>query len=215
MNNLSIIGKRFPRGLRTVGSVLCFVENQEIYGEGENADAFFKVVSGVVRTCKFLADGRRQIDAFHVPGDLFGFEVAAGYSLSAEAVCNSTVLSYRRRDLALSTADNPALANQLLLYAMRNVARAQAHSVLLGRATAVEKVAAFLVDWAAYSPDSNVITLAMTRQDIADYLGLTIETVSRTLSRLAREAFIEISAVRQIRLSDRKGLRDLNALDFA
>lgn len=92
---------------------------------------------------------------------------------------------------------------------MRNLARAQAHSVLLGQGTAVEKVAAFIIDWAACSPDTNTFSLPMTRQDIADYLGLTLETVSRTFSRLQREAFIELSTARQIILRDRNGLHDL------
>jgi CRP/FNR family nitrogen fixation transcriptional regulator len=185
--------------------------NRQIYGEGEDASAFFKVVSGVVRVCTFLSDGRRQIDAFHPSGDIFGLEAGKAYNLSAEAVCASTLISYRRSDLARFAANNEALSRQLLFYAMRGLARAPAHSVMLGRKTAVEKVAAFIIDWAAYSPNSNVVTLAMSRQDIADYLGLTIETVSRTFSHLEREAFIEVTTARQITLKDRRGLRDLNS----
>jgi len=208
--NNSLIGIAYRPGLRAAGTVRNITGNRQIYGEGEDADAFFKVVSGVVRVCTFLSDGRRQIDAFHVSGDVFGLETGKAYSLSAEAVCASTVISYRRSDLARFEESNKALSRQLLFYAMRGLARAQAHSVLLGRRTAIEKVAAFIIDWAAYSPNSNVVTLAMSRQDIADYLGLTIETVSRTFSHLEREAFIEVTTARQITLKDRRGLRDLN-----
>ncbi len=208
-NNSGLVGIGYRPGLRAAGKVRYITENRQIYAEGEDADTFFKVVSGVVRVCTFLGDGRRQIDAFHPSGDVFGLETGA-YSLTAEFVCASTLISYRRCDLARFAANNEPLSRQLLFYAMRSLARAQAHSVLLGRRTAVEKVAAFIIDWAGYSPNSNVVALPMTRQDIADYLGLSIETVSRTFSRLEREAFIEVTTARQITLKDRKGLHDLN-----
>ena len=198
-------------GLPSMGPVLHFTQDREIYGEGDQADAVFKVVSGVVRTCKFLSDGRRLIDAFHVAGDIFGVEAGAGYSFSSEAVCDCTVISYRRRGLEASASQDAGLSRQLFSYAMRSLARAQVHALLLGRRSAVEKVAAFLVDWAAHSADTGTVTLEMTRQDIADYLGLTIETVSRTLSQLERDALIELSTARQIRLKRPAALRDLNS----
>ncbi len=152
-------GIGYRPGLRAAGSVRSIAVNRQIYGEGEDADAFFKVVSGVVRVCKFLGDGRRQIDAFHPAGDVFGLEAGRQYSFSAEAVCASTLISYRRSDLARFAANNESLSRQLFSYAMRSLARSQAHSVLLGRRTAIEKVAAFIIDQAAYSPGSNVVTL--------------------------------------------------------
>lgn len=199
------------RTLSTTGSVLHFAPDREIYGEGDDADTFFKIVSGVVRTCKFLSDGRRQIEAFHVEGDIFGFEPGAEHRLSAEAVSECTVISYRRRGVERLAASNEALSQQLFSYAMHNMARAQDHSLLLGRKSAVEKVVAFLIEWADHAPRSATIALAMTRQDIADYLGLTIETVSRTLSQLERDAMIELSTARQIRFRDPAALRALNA----
>lgn len=191
----------------TAGPVQHFGQDQEIYGEGDPAGTFFKVVSGVVRTCKFLSDGRRQIDAFYIAGDIFGLEAGAEYTLSAEAVCDCTVVSYRRR--GKPAANDKSFSHQFFSYAMRSLARAQEHALLLGRRSAVEKVAAFLIEWAGYSPDSKVISLAMTRQDIADYLGLTIETVSRTLSQLERDSFIEVAA-RMIRVTNPTALRNLN-----
>jgi CRP/FNR family nitrogen fixation transcriptional regulator len=188
--------------LRPGGAVLRFAPDQEIYAEGDEAEKFYKVVSGVVRTCKFLSDGRRQIDAFYRAGDVFGIEASEDYGLTAEAVCDVSVVSYRRSHLDTLAAANPNLSRHLLAYAMSSVAKAQEHSLLLGRRNAIEKVVAFLVDWAAQSTDGAMATLAMTRQDMADYLGLTIETVSRTLSHLEREAIIELPSARQIRLRD-------------
>jgi len=211
IQNLSFVGEGWRRGLPMVGSALNFAENQEIYGEGDEAALFFKVALGVVRTCTFLSNGRRQIDAFYVPGNVFGLEVGVEHSLSAETVCNSTVISYRRRDLEALAANNDGVSRQLFSYAMQSLARAQQHAILLGRRCAIEKLAAFLIDWATYSPKSELLTLEMSRQDIADYLGLTIETVSRTFAHLEGKALIELPTARQIRLKDPKGLRDLNS----
>ena len=190
--------------------LLHFTQDREIYGEGDEADVFFKLVSGVVRTCKFLSDGRRQIDAFYVAGDVFGVEFAAEYSFSAEAVCTCSVTPYQRRGLDTMRFNDASLSKQLFSYAMRGQARAQDHALVLGRRNATEKVAIFLVQWAQYSPGGRDVTLAMTRQDIADYLGLTIETVSRTLSQLERQALIELASPRQIRLLDPAALQSLN-----
>jgi CRP/FNR family nitrogen fixation transcriptional regulator len=210
MENLSLVGEGYPRGLPAVGSALSFGENRGIYGEGDKADLFFKVALGVVRTCTFLSDGRRQIDAFYVPGNVFGIELGAEHSLSAETVCDATVISYRRRDLEALAANSEEFSQQLFSYAMQSLARAQRHAVLLGRRCAIEKLSAFLTDWAAYTPDSDVLTLEMPRQDIADYLGLSTETISRTFARLESKALIELPTARQIRLKDCEGLRDLN-----
>jgi CRP/FNR family nitrogen fixation transcriptional regulator len=210
MNNLDVVADEHLRlGPPVAGSVQDFVRNRVIYVEGDDANSFFKVALGVVRTCRFLSDGRRQIEAFYAAGDVFGLEAGAEHSFSAEAVTGSRIISYRRRDLAALMADNEGFSRQLFTYAMQRLARAQEHAVLLGRRSAVEKVAAFLIDWPAYSPASTTIALEMTRQDIADYLGLTVETVSRTFSHLERNGLIERPSARQIRLTDRKQLRDL------
>ena len=182
-------------GLRSTGLVRHFVQDREIYREGGDSGVFFTVVSGMVRTCKSRNDGRRQIDAFHVPGDVFGFEAGLEQSLSAEAVSDCTVTSHRWHGLA---ATYDGVPHYLFSHAMRGLARAQEHALLLGRQSAVEKVAAFLLDQAGQSPDPQVINLEMIRQDIADYLGLTHETISRTLSRLERALLIRLTTARQI-----------------
>jgi len=189
------------------GAVLSFPQDRLIYAEGETATVFFKVVSGVVRTCKFMSDGRRQIDAFYVAGDIFGFETSVEHLLSAEAVCDCMVVPLRRKPF--DSLNGETVPRELLTFAMRNFARAQEHSLLLGRRSAIEKVAAFLLEWAEPTKLGHVVNLAMTRHDIADYLGLTIETISRTLSQLERDKIIELSTVRQILIKDITTLRDM------
>jgi CRP/FNR family nitrogen fixation transcriptional regulator len=196
-------------GIRSLGPVLTYHQDRQIYGEGAEAGTIYKVVTGAVRTCKFLADGRRLVDAFHVAGDVFGVEAGSEYSFSAEAVCDTSLIAYRRRGIEASAAMDAVVSQQLFSYAMHSLIRAQMHVLLLGRRSAVEKVAAFLIEWATHSGDADSVTLEMGRQDIADYLGLTIETVSRTLTLFERNAFIAFSSLRRIRLTDPMGLRGL------
>ena len=194
-----------------LGAVQTIGQDQEIFCEGGDADYFFKVVSGVVRTCKFLADGRRQIDAFYVIGDIFGFEPSGCHRLSAEAVTGCTVIAYRRTKVDVLGDCDRTLSQELLNFAMRGMMKAQEHSLLLGRRGAMEKVAGFLLAWAGNGLNCSSITLAMTRQDMADYLGLTIETVSRTLSQLERDNVIALPSARQILLRNLDMLEDLAA----
>lgn len=200
-----------PEPLRTAGTVVHVGEGREIFAEGEDNDCFFRVISGVVRVCKFLSDGRRQIEAFHVAGEVFGFELGGEHILSAEAVSDCTLVSYRRRNVQIMAQKNHAVTQHLFEVAMQGLAQAQSHSLLLGRRGAMEKVATFLLTWAAHSTDRRSVHLAMTRQDIADYLGLTIETVSRSLSQLERDGIIALSSVREIRLKNIEALEDLAA----
>jgi len=200
-----------PEPLRMAGTVIQVREGHEIFAEGDSPEVFFKVVSGLVRTCKFLSDGRRQIEAFHVEGDVFGFELGRGHVLSAEAVSECTLISYRRRGVEMLAQKDETVTRQLFQYAMHNLARAQGHSLLLGRRGAAEKVAAFLLAWAKNSADKRVINLAMTRQDIADYLGLTIETVSRTLTQFERDGAIGLPNARQVVLRNIETLEDIAA----
>jgi CRP/FNR family nitrogen fixation transcriptional regulator len=210
IHNRCFVDESQQCSLPAVKSVLSFDKDREIYGVGETAVLFFKLTSGMVRTCKFLNHGRRQIDAFYLPGYVFGLEQGPEYSLSAETVCDSTVISYRRRDLEALALRSQEFSQQVFSYAMRSLARAQQHAGLLGR-SAAEKLAAFLTDRAAYLPENEVLFLDMPRRDIADYLGLTIETISRSFAHLEGRALIELQTARQIRLRDSEGLRRLNS----
>jgi CRP/FNR family nitrogen fixation transcriptional regulator len=194
-----------------IGTVQNIPQDREIFTEGNGAEYFYKVVSGVVRTCRFLVDGRRQIDGFHVAGDIFGFEQGDQHLLSAEAVTDCTLIAYRRQKVDMLVSNDKHLSQELLNIAMRGMAKAQHHSMLLGRRGAMEKVAGFLLDWAREGAGQRIINLAMTRQDIADYLGLTIETVSRTLSQMERDNVIELPSTRQIRLRNLDALEDMAA----
>jgi CRP/FNR family nitrogen fixation transcriptional regulator len=197
--------------LRAPGTVQHFAQDRRIFADGDPADHFYRMVSGVVRACKFLSDGRRQIEAFYVAGDVFGLEAGTHYSISAEAVNNSMVVAFRRKAVEALARKDTLLSCQLMTATMGALDHARRHSLLLGRRGAVEKVASFLTQWARQSAVAGTIHLAMTRQDIADYLGLTIETVSRTLTQMERDRLIALPSTRQVRLCNRAALADLAA----
>jgi CRP/FNR family nitrogen fixation transcriptional regulator len=193
-----------------MGAPMSFGRNSEIYGEGEPADYVYKVVSGTVRTSKILADGRRQIGSFYLPGDVFGLEVGDDHAFSAEAITESRVLIMRRSALiGLATRDGD-VARQMWTLAGHELARVQDHILLLVK-TAQERVVGFLLEMADRTPDGVAVELPMSRQDIADYLGLTIETVSRTLTMLESDGAIELPTSRCVMLRKRSALARLNA----
>jgi CRP/FNR family nitrogen fixation transcriptional regulator len=191
------------------GTVMRFAADRRIYAEGDEARSFYKVISGTVRTCQFLSDGRRQIDAFHQPGDFFGFEAGSDHRLAAEAVTDCMVVAYRRRGLESLLIEDHQLSRWFFSLAMSSMARAREHSLLLGRASAAQKVAAFLLEMAERGDSDTVVELPMGRQDIADYLGLTIETVSRTLSHMEKDKTIALPSPRKVVLKDRRVLNEL------
>jgi CRP/FNR family nitrogen fixation transcriptional regulator len=193
-----------------MGAPMVFARNGEIFGDGEQAEYAYKVVSGAVRTYRILADGRRQIGSFYLPGDVFGLEFGDEHAFSAEAVTKTEVLVAKRSALVALAACDSEVARELWTLTGRELARAQEHIVLLIK-TAQERVAAFLLEMAERRPAGDTIELPMSRQDIADYLGLTIETVSRTLSALENEAAIELPNSRRVVLRNRPALRDINA----
>jgi CRP/FNR family nitrogen fixation transcriptional regulator len=197
--------------LQPAGTRRTFARGEELFAEGEAADFFYKVVSGTARVCKLLSDGRRQIEAFQLPGDIFGLESGAEHRFTAEAVEDVVVLAFRRSRFASLLHDNPAFGDQLMSSMILSLERAQEHMVLLGRKTAQEKIATFLLDMSRRLTKTDQVELPMQRTDIADHLGLTIETVSRTLSQMVRDGLIRLAATgRTIVLSNRTGLQALN-----
>jgi CRP/FNR family nitrogen fixation transcriptional regulator len=191
------------------GTSMSFGANTEVYGEGEPADYLYKVVAGAVRTCRILADGRRQIGSFYLPGEVFGLESGENHTFSAEAIANSKILVVRRSALLALAGRDRAIANELWTTTCRELRIAQNHILLLIK-TAKERVVAFLLEMADRALTGGQIELPMSRQDIADYLGLTIETVSRTLTELARIAAIELPATRCVVLRNRAALARLH-----
>jgi len=195
-----------PLARTTLGVSIKFGPNVEIYGEGEQAEYVYKVVSGTVRTYKILADGRRQIGSFYLRGDVFGLEFGNVHALSAEAVTESKVLVIKRSALVSLATRDSEVARDLWTLTGRELARAQERVVLLIK-TAQERVAAFLLEMAERRPAGDAIELPMSRQDIADYLGVTIETVSRTFTIMERRSVIALPSARTVVLRDRAALR--------
>ena len=187
-----------------------FGRNAEIFGEDEPADYFYKVVSGAVRISKLLSDGRRQIGAFYLPGEIFGLESGETHAFSAEAICDSQILVVKRSAFLAEAARDCAIVTEIWTQTMTHLQRAQNHMLLLGRKNAQERIAAFLLEMAARLSRTGEVELPMSRQDIADYLGLTIETVSRTLTQLERDGLIAIPASRRIVFRDRAALDLMN-----
>src|SRR5262245_10049965 len=188
------------------------MKGDELFCEGEPAEFFYRVVRGTVRTSKLLSDARRQIDSFHFEGDIFGFENAEDYSYSAEAVEDTIVMAYRRSSFRTLASDDPSLAEQVMAAMVASLRRAREHMLLLGRKTTQEKIAMFQRAIHRRLQKGHRLDLPMRRADIADYLGLTKETVSRTLTQMSRERLITLEAIgRTILLNDKAGLRRLNA----
>lgn len=192
------------------GVVRSFAKDEEIFGEGDCARSFYQVVSGAVRTYRLLSDGRRQIDAFHLPGDIFGLESGEDHRFFAEATGDAKVMSFRRCSLKTLAATDADLSRKIVGAIMRSLERAQDHAILLGRKSALEKIASFLLDMAERGTKDDAFELPMKRNDIADYLGLTIETVSRSLTQLERDSVIALPSSRGIVFKDKAALRRLN-----
>ena len=196
--------------LEMMGASMSYARNAEIYGENEPTEYLYKLISCSVRTSKILNDGRRQIGEFYLPGDLFGHEVGNEHSFSAEAISDVKVIVIKRSAIeALAARDND-VARQLWAMTGRELQRMQEHILLLIK-SAQERVAGFLLEMAERIKSTNEVELPMSRQDIADYLGLTIETVSRTLTILENSAAIALPTSRRIVLRNRAALRRLNA----
>jgi CRP-like cAMP-binding protein len=163
-----------------------------------------------VRTYKVLNDGRRQIGGFYLPGDLFGLEIGNEHTFSAEAITDCKVLVIKRSALVALAAHDGGVAHKLWTMTAGELQRAQSHIMLLIK-TAQERVAGFLLEMSARASAGNEVELPMSRQDIADYLGLTIETVSRTLTQLENAATIAVPSSRRIVLRNRGALSRLNS----
>ncbi len=198
-------------GLALQGTPVRFRRNEEIFGQDEKADYVYRVISGAVRTIRFSSDGGRQIMAFHLPGDVFGFELEATHRLAAEAVNDAEIALVRRTLLERAAASNAEAARALLDMISRHLMMAREHSFILGRKGANERVAAFLLELAERFGPKREIDLPMSRADIADYLALTIETVSRAFTHMERGHAIALPSSRHVVLCNRDALEQLQA----
>ena len=195
--------------LDRVGTVVLLTRDQVLFYDGDAANHYFKVLTGAVRCCKLLADGRRHVSEFYLPGDFIGFGAAANYLFTAEAVTDTSVVRYTRRSVDALAAQEPRIGRQLLSIACHGLSAAQQKLVLLGRKTAEERIASFLVDLIERSGETDRVRLPMSRTDIGDHLGLTMETVSRGLSHLKSEGIIALENSHQILIRDRDALEEL------
>jgi len=174
---------------------------KHLFLEGDPADRIFEVASGVLRLTRIMEDGRRQVIAFGYPGDTVGFPSDGRYHTDCDTLVPTTLAVHRRSDLESAKGD-AALHQRLLGAALREISAMQDHFMMLGRKSSVEKLASFLQVLAARvgEPlgDFQQVTLPMTRADIADFLGLTTETVSRTFTQLRKSRIIAIDHVNTV-----------------
>jgi len=197
---------------RIILSEFKFDGGTEIYGQAEPAEYIYQVVNGAVRSHKLLSDGRRQIGAFHLSGDIFGLENGAAHRFTAEAIVDTTVRLIKRTSLEHVAEADALVTLDLLNMTTSNLQHAEEHVLLLGRKTSLERVAAFLLEMDRRLTVAGVLALPMNRRDIADYLGLTLETVSRALSHLHGEGILCFLGQnqRQIVLLDRARLAEMD-----
>ncbi len=186
-----------------------YEKDSQIYGEDGSADYVYQVASGAVRSYKLLSDGRCQITAFHLPGDVFGMDIGAIRRMAADAIVDTTVRRVKRRSLEQAAATDMFVGRSLWNMARISLEHAEDHLLLLGRKTAIERVAAFLLEMDRRLTGTGMLPLPMCRRDIGDYLGLTLETVSRALSQFHDQGILDFSGARHIVLRNRALLRDM------
>jgi len=193
-------------------SEFTYRRGSEIYGEKEPAEYIYQVKSGAVRSYKLLPDGRRQIGAFHIPDDIFGLENGGVHRFTTEALVDTTVRLIKRESLDAAAGSDGTLTMSLLCMTTTNLRHAEDHMLLLGRKTSLERVVAFLIEMDRRLTGAGILALPMPRRDIADYLGLTLETVSRSLSHLRELGIVGFidNNQRHIVLRDRKQLAALD-----
>ena len=195
--------------LDAIGTTVRVAKNAALFQEGELSGHVYKVVSGAMRTCRLLVDGRRQIADFLLPGDFFGLDWQTTHGFTAEALTDAVVISYPRKQLEALAERTPGIQRLLMSMLCKGLAATQEHVVMLGRQTAYERLAWFLLRVKERSGGSDQIDVPMSRQDIADYLGLTIETVSRGISEFKRRQYISATSTHQFRLTGLSALQTL------
>ena len=206
------LSQQAARPLMAIISLHRKAAGEVLFAEGDEADSIYEVVRGTVRLYKLLPDGRRLITAFLSAGHLLGLALDGVCVDTAEAVTDVTLCRYKRAAFERLVDEVPGLAKRLLAVTSDELRAAQERMLLLGRKSATEKVASFLMLMAAQqgSDDAAAVAIPMTRRDIADYLGLTIETVSRTLTTLKQQGVIALPTATRIEIRDRDDLEEFS-----
>ena len=199
-------------GLDRLGTVTMLERGRMLIQEQDPAEHVFKVLSGALRAVRLLPDGRRYITEFLLPGDYVGLAENGTYSQTIEAVTDAKVVKYSRRRLDAFLDSDARAGRHFFGLVCGELSAAQDRMLLLGRKSALERMASFLLAIAdRRSPDATAVDLPMSRSDIADYLGLTIETVSRVLGQLRAREIIDVPTVNRIVFTDREALEDIGA----
>lgn len=186
------------------GSRLRFDPDQTLFNEGDKARFVYIVVRGAVRLSKIRSNRRRQIVAFVLAGEMFGFEAGARHTLTAEALGKVVVVRALRRQAERLSEESADMRRQMMRLLAYGLSATRGHLVMLGRGTARERVASFLYLFARRNGIGNggALDLPMNRHDIADYLGLTLETVCRALTELKRAGVIAMSSPRRLTIGN-------------
>ena len=200
----------FLRAIASYAKTMHYRRGATIYYSGEPSDHWYFVAAGIAARSAGLSDGRRQIVELLLPGDFFGFSSAGVHHSAVEAVTDqTTIVRYPRRNVEALAESNPKLANQLRQLAFEAIRRLDDRVVTVGRMNAVEKVGAFLIEMAERAPHDlgDRIALPLSRYEIADYLGLSMETVSRSISELRRQEAISLHGPHRVKVLNPQALR--------
>ena len=190
---------------------MTYHRGQQIYRQKDPAEHWYCIVSGAARKCVLLADSRRQILDFMLPGDFFGFTARDKYALAAEAIVEGTIVArYPRRRLERLANADPEFGQLIREMAFETISHLQSRILILGQMTALQKVSSFIVEMAERLPGegSEAFSVIMSRYDIADYLALSAETISRTLTDLRHRGAITLSGMHRLRIVDRSALEE-------
>ena len=200
--------------LSSISRRMHFAKRHIIFQEGDTADVVYNVTKGAVRLFKLTPDGRRQVTGFLLPGDFLGLGSRQGYAYGAEAITEVELCRFERDKLEILFESHRGLERRLFEIANDELAVAQDQMLLLGRKTAKERMASFLLKLSEREElrggRDRAVYLPMVQEDIADYLGLTIETVSRTISQLKRDGLIRQSSTHEFELLSTEGLEDIS-----
>lgn len=199
------------KGLDQLAALTRFHRGQEICAQGKPAAYWYCVISGAARCCVIRLDGRRQIVDLLLPGDLFGFCALDEYNSTIEAIAEGTIIAiYPRSRVEMLADSDPQLAREIRQLAFTALSRLQSQLLILGRITALEKVGSFILEMVERlsAGNGNSVALPMSRYDIADYLAVSVETVSRSLTDLKQRGVITLAGARTVRIVDRNALED-------
>jgi CRP/FNR family nitrogen fixation transcriptional regulator len=194
--------------LDRIGVVVTLRRDEPLFLAGDAADSYYKVLKGAVRSCQLLADGRRHVADFFLAGDFIALDAGESHPVLAEAILETTLIRYSRRKVDALALEQPVIAQSLVGIMRAGLAAARERMLMLGHMTAMERIASFLIGMA--NRDANArISLPMNRTDIGDYLGLTMETVSRTLSQLKSDGIVIQRSMHELAIADRAALFEL------